>query len=152
NRAGIERVLGFCTEDQVRRFLKLCPAFEKLMVENGIRLIKYWLEVNDEEQERRFQARIDDPLRQWKLSPTDLESRRRWYDYSRARDELLDATDTDWAPWHIVRSDSKRHARLNCISHLLSILPYQKVERPKVKMPTRSKKGIYDDVETMRQR
>jgi len=152
NRAGIERVLGFCTEDQVRRFLQLCPAFEKLMVENGIRLIKYWLEVNDEEQERRFQARIDDPLRQWKLSPTDLESRRRWYDYSRARDEMLDATDTDWAPWHIVRSDSKRHARLNCISHLLSILPYQKVERPKVKMPTRSKKGVYDDVETMRQR
>jgi polyphosphate kinase 2 len=152
NRAGIERVLGFCTEDQHRRFLQLCPAFEKLMVENGIRLIKYWLEVNDEEQERRFQARIDDPLRQWKLSPTDLESRRRWYDYSRARDEMLDATDTDWAPWHIVRSDSKRHARLNCISHLLSILPYQKVERPKVKMPTRSKKGAYDDVETMRQR
>ena len=152
NRAGIERVLGFCTEDQHRRFLQLCPAFEKLMVENGIRLIKYWLEVNDEEQERRFRARIDDPLRQWKLSPTDLESRRRWYDYSRARDEMLDATDTDWAPWHIVRSDSKRHARLNCISHLLSILPYQKVERPKVKMPTRSKKGAYNDVETMRQR
>jgi polyphosphate kinase 2 len=152
NRAGIERVLGFCTEDQHRRFLQLCPAFEKIAVENGIRLIKYWLEVNDEEQERRFQARIDDPMRQWKLSPTDLESRRRWYDYSRARDEMLDATDTDWAPWHIVRSDSKRQARLNCISHLLSLLPYERTEKPKVKMPKRSMKGAYDDVETMRRR
>jgi polyphosphate kinase 2 len=152
NRAGIERVLGFSTENQVRRFLQLCPSFEKIFVENGIRLIKYWLEVNDEEQEKRFQARIDDPLRQWKLSPTDLESRRRWYDYSRARDQMLDATDTEWAPWYIVQSDSKRHARLNCISHLLSLLPYEKIERPKVKMPKRSMKGAYDDVEPMRRR
>ena len=152
NRAGVERVLGFCTDDQHRRFLQLCPAFEKIIVENGIRLIKYWLEVNDEEQERRFRARIDDPLRQWKLSPTDLESRRRWYDYSRARDQMLEATDTDWAPWHIVRSDSKKQARLNCISHLLSLLPYRKIGRPKVKMPKRSTKGAYDDVETMRRR
>jgi polyphosphate kinase len=152
NRAGIERVLGFSTENQVGRFLQLCPSFEKIFVENGIRLIKYWLEVNDEEQEKRFQARIDDPLRQWKLSPTDLESRRRWYDYSRARDQMLDATDTEWAPWYIVQSDSKRHARLNCISHLLSLLPYEKIERPKVKMPKRSMKGAYDDVEPLRQR
>jgi polyphosphate kinase len=121
-------------------------------VENGIRLIKYWLEVNDEEQEKRFQARIDDPLRQWKLSPTDLESRRRWYDYSRARDQMLDATDTEWAPWYIVRSDSKRRARLNCISHLLTLLPYEKIERPEVKMPKRSMKGAYDDLEPMRRR
>jgi polyphosphate kinase len=152
NRAGVEWVLGFCTEDQHRRFLQLCPAFEKIFVENGIRLIKYWLEVNDEEQEKRFQARIDDPLRQWKLSPTDLESRRRWYDYSRARDEMLDATDTEWAPWYIVRSDSKRRARLNCISHLLTLLPYEKIERPEVKMPKRSMKGAYDDLEPMRRR
>ena len=152
NRAGVERVLGFCTEDQHRRFLDLCPAFEKIWVENGIRLIKYWLEVNDKEQERRFRARIDDPLRQWKLSPTDLESRRRWYEYSRARDQMLDATDTPWAPWHIVRSDSKKHARLNCIRHLLSLLPYESGERPKVKMPPRSKKGAYDDVATMKDR
>jgi len=152
NRAGIESVLGFCTEDQHRQFLKLCPAFEKIMTDNGIRLIKYWLEVGDKEQERRFRARIDDPMRQWKLSPTDLESRRRWYDYSRARDMMLDATDTPWAPWHIVRSDSKKHGRLNCITHLVSLLPYQKVDRPKVKMPERSTKRAYDDVATMKDR
>jgi polyphosphate kinase len=152
NRAGVERVLGFCTQDQYREFLRLCPAFEKIVANNGIRLIKYWLEVNDREQERRFRARIDDPMRQWKLSPTDLESRRRWYDYSRARDEMLDATDTEWAPWHIVRSDSKRHARLNCISHLLSLIPYEPVERPKVKMPERSTKHAYDDLKTMKRR
>ncbi len=152
NRAGIERVLGFCTEDQHRQFLQLCPAFEKILTGNGIRLIKFWLEVNDKEQERRFRARIDDPLRQWKLSPTDLESRRRWYDYSLARDQMLDATDTPWAPWHIVRSDSKKHARLNCISHLLSLVPYEPVPRTKVKMPKRSMKRAYDDIETMKGR
>jgi polyphosphate kinase len=152
NRAGVERVLGFCTQSQVRDFLELCPAFEKLMVENGIRVIKYWLEVEEGEQARRFEARIRDPLRQWKLSPTDLESRRRWYDYSKARDEMFDATDTGWAPWHIVRSDSKKHARLNCISHLLSLIPYKPVERPKVKMPKRSTKQAYDDMATMKER
>ena len=152
NRAGVEYVLGFCTEEQHREFLNLCPNFEKIMVGNGIRLIKYWLEVNEKEQERRFEARIEDPLRQWKLSPTDLESRRRWYDYSRARDQMLDATDTPWAPWHIVRSDSKKHARLNCVRHLLSLLPYEKVEKPKVKMPKRSNKHAYDDVATMKDR
>ena len=120
NRAGVEKVLGFCTEEQHHEFLTLCPAFEKIMTDNGIRLIKYWLEVEEEEQARRFEARIEDPLRQWKLSPTDLELRRLWYDYSRARDQMLDATDTSWAPWHIVRSDLKKNARLNCIKHLLS--------------------------------
>ena len=152
NRAGVEKVLGFCTEEQHREFLNLCPAFEKIMIDNGIRLIKYWLEVKEEEQARRFEARIEDPLRQWKLSPTDLESRRLWYDYSRARDQMLDATDTPWAPWHIVRSDSKKNARLNCIKHLLSQLPYEKVERPKVKLPKRSMKHAYDDVATMKDR
>ena len=151
-RAGVEKVLGFCTDEQHREFLSLCPAFEKFVVDNGIRLIKYWLEVNEAEQARRFEARIEDPLRQWKLSPTDLESRRQWYDYSRARDEMLDATDTPWAPWHIVRSDSKRHARLNCISHLLSVLPYKRIERPEVRMPKRSTKHAYDDVATMKGR
>ena len=152
NRAGVEKVLGFCTEEQHREFLTLCPAFEKIMTDNGIRLIKYWLEVKEEEQARRFEARIEDPLRQWKLSPTDLESRRLWYDYSLARDQMLDATDTSWAPWHIVRSDSKKNARLNCIKHLLSQLPYEKVEWPKVGLPKRSMKHAYDDVATMKDR
>ena len=152
NRAGIEKVLGFCTKEQHCEFLDLCPAFEKIMVDNGIRLIKYWLEVTEEEQARRFEARIEDPLRQWKLSPTDLESRRLWYDYFRARDQMLDATDTPWAPWHIVRSDSKKHARLNCIRHLLGLLPYEKVEQPEVKLPKRSMKDAYDDIATMKDR
>src|SRR5215813_5178084 len=152
NRAGVEKVLGFCSDEQHQQFLNLCPNFEKIMVGNGIRLIKYWLEVKEEEQARRFEARIEDPLRQWKLSPTDLESRRLWYEYSRARDQMLDATDTPWAPWHIVRSDSKKHARLNCISHLISLLPYKKVERPKVKLPKRATKHAYDDIATMKDR
>jgi polyphosphate kinase 2 len=151
-RGGVEKVLGFCTDEQHREFLSLCPAFERFVVDNGIRLIKYWLEVNEAEQARRFEARIEDPLRQWKLSPTDLESRRQWYEYSRARDEMLDATDTPWAPWHIVRSDSKRHARLNCISHLLSVLPFKRIDRPEVRMPKRSTKNAYDDVATMKGR
>jgi polyphosphate kinase len=152
NRAGVEYVLGFCTPQQHRAFLELCPGFEKIIVENGIHLVKYWLEVNDEEQERRFQARIDDPMRQWKLSPTDLESRHRWYDYSLARDQMLDATDTPWAPWHVVQSDSKKRARLNCISHLLSVIPYETVKRERVKMPKRSNKNAYDDLKTMLER
>jgi polyphosphate kinase 2 len=152
NRAGIEKVLGFCSKEQHREFLDLCPAFEKIMVDNGIRLIKYWLEVSEEEQARRFEARIEDPLRQWKLSPTDLESRRLWYDYSRARDQMLDATDTSWAPWHIVRPDSKKHARLNCIRHPLGLLPYEKIEQPNVKLPKRSMKHAYDDIATTKDR
>jgi polyphosphate kinase len=145
NRAGVEYVMGFCTKEQHRRFLDLCPLFEKQMKESGIILIKYWLEVGMEEQERRFNARVKDPLRQWKLSPMDIESWKRWYDYSHARDLMLKATDTKDAPWHIIRSDNKKKARLNCITHLLSLIPYKKVPREKVKLPPRSLKGKYDD-------
>jgi polyphosphate kinase 2 len=152
NRAGVERVMGFCTKEQYERFLELCPVVEKYIVDGGITLIKYWLEVSHEEQERRFQARVDDPLRQWKLSPMDLPSLERWYDYSRARDRMLDATDMKHAPWYIVRSDNKRAARLNCISHLLSLIPYKKLKREKVKLPDRSKKYEYDDQATMKGR
>jgi polyphosphate kinase 2 (PPK2 family) len=145
NRAGVERVMGFCTEEQYRRFLELCPEFERYIVEGGIVLIKYWLEVSNEEQEQRFLARISDPLRQWKLSPMDLPSRQRWYDYSRARDDMLESTDTKHAPWHIVRSDDKKRARLNCITHLLSQIPYKKLPQKKIQLPKRSNKGAYDD-------
>jgi polyphosphate kinase 2 len=153
NRAGVEYVMGFCTKKQHRRFLRLCPVFEKTgITEEGIILIKFWLEVSSEEQERRFQARIKDPLRQWKLSPMDLPSRTRWYDYSRARDMMLDTTDTDTAPWYIVPSDDKRRARLNCIAHLLSLIPYKRVRAEKVKLPKVSSKHAYDDRVTMKSR
>jgi polyphosphate kinase 2 len=145
NRAGVERVMGFCTEDQYRKFLEVCPSVEKYIVDGGIILIKYWLEVSNEEQEKRFLARINDPLRQWKLSPMDLPSRERWYDYSRARDDMLEATDTNHAPWHILRSDDKKRARLNCIAHFLSRIPYKKLRHKNVDLPKRSKKGAYDD-------
>jgi polyphosphate kinase len=145
NRAGVEHVMGFCTPEQHERFLAICPQVEKYIVDGGIQLIKIWLEVSDEEQKRRFEARIDDPLRQWKLSPMDLPSREKWYDYSRARDQMLAATDTDFAPWHILRSDDKRRARLNCIAHLLRKIPYEDVSREKVKLPKRSDKHAYDD-------
>ena len=145
NRAGVEYVMGFCSEKEHRRFLELCPELERYIVDAGMILVKFWLEVSNEEQERRFAARIEDPLRQWKLSPVDLPSRERWYDYSRARDQMLDATDTDFAPWHIARSDDKKRARLNCISHLLSLIPYEKIPRKNVKLPKRSTKGAYDD-------
>jgi polyphosphate kinase 2 len=146
NRAGVEYVMGFCTKEQHRRFLELCPQMEEyVVVDGGIILIKYWLEVGRKEQERRFQARIKDPRRQWKLSPMDLESFRRWYDYSRARDKMLKATDTPKVPWHIIRSDDKRTARLNCIAHLLSMIPYRRVPREKVKLPARKDQGSYDD-------
>ena len=145
NRAGVEHVMGFCSKEQYRRFLQLCPVVEKYIVDGGIILIKYWMEVGQEEQGRRFEARIKDPLRQWKLSPMDLESFRRWYDYSEARDKMLKATDTRYAPWHIVPSDDKKRARLNCISHLLSKIPYGKVPREKVKLPKRKTKDRYDD-------
>jgi polyphosphate kinase len=150
NRAGVEYVMGFCSEEQARRFLELCPEIERYIVDGGIILIKLWLEVGQEEQERRFAARIDDPLRQWKLSPMDLESYRRWYDYSRARDLMLQTTDSEHAPWHIVRSDDKRRARLNCISHILGLIPYEKVSRAKVKLPRRSSKHEYDDRASLR--
>lgn len=145
NRAGVEHVMGFCTKEQYRRFLELCPMTEKFVVDGGIKLIKIWLEVGKKEQQRRFEARIADPMRQWKLSPMDLGSYARWYDYSRARDAMLAATDTKFAPWYIVRSDNKRRARLNCISHILSQIPYKKLPRAKVKLPKRSNKGKYDD-------
>jgi len=152
NRAGVEYVMGFCSKQQHRRFLEICPAFEKHIVDNGIRLIKYWLEVSNKEQKRRFEARIDDRVRQWKLSDMDLPSRERWYDYSRARDLMLEATDTDYAPWYIVRSDDKGRARLNLISHFLSLIPYEAPKRDKVKLPSRDKKHAYDDESTIKDR
>ena len=152
NRAGVEYVMGFCTKEQHRRFLEVCPEWEKQIVDNGIRLIKYWLEVSNKEQKRRFEARVEDRLRQWKLSDMDLPSRQRWYDYSRARDMMLEATDTDFAPWHIVSSDDKRRARLNVISHFLSLLPYEVQGRKKVKLPDRDKKRAYDDAATIKDR
>ena len=152
NRAGVEYVMGFCSAEQHKRFLELCPEFEKYIIGAGIMLIKVWLDVGPDEQERRFHARIDDPLRQWKLSPMDIESFGRWSDYSRARDLMLDATDTKHAPWHIVRSDDKRRARLNCISHILSQIPYKKAPRAEVKLPRRQKKDKYDDQAGLRGR
>jgi polyphosphate kinase len=152
NRAGVERVMNFIDEKQHRRFLELCPGIEKIIVDGGIKLIKVWLEVGKDEQERRFTARINDPLRQWKLSPMDLESYPRWYDYSRARDRMLEMTDTDKAPWYIVRSDDKRRARLNCIAHILSLIPCKKVPRAKVKLPKRSDRHRYDDQASLKGR
>ena len=152
NRAGVEYVMGFCTKDQHKLFLKRCPLFEEYVVNGGIMLFKYWLEVSNEEQERRFAARIEDPLRQWKLSPIDLPSRSRWYEYSRARDMMLEATDTKLAPWYILHSDNKKRARLNCISHLLGLIPYEQVPKEKVKLPRRSTKGAYDDQGTLKGR
>src|SRR5436309_2001501 len=152
NRAGVEYVMGFCTKEQHREFLRRCPVVERYIVEGGIQLIKIWLEVSDKEQKRRFEARMDDPLRQWKLSPMDLPSRSKWFDYSRARDKMLHATDTKWAPWYILRSDDKKRARLNCIHHILSQIPYKKVAREKVSLPKRSMKGAYDDQASLKDR
>jgi polyphosphate kinase len=152
NRAGVEYVMGFCTKEQHRRFLELCPQIEKYLVEGGTILIKLWLEVSNDEQQRRFEARVQDPLRQWKLSPMDLPSRKRWYEYSRARDQMLKATDTRIAPWHIVRSDDKRRARLNTIAHLLSVIPHKKLPNKKVKLPKRSSKGAYNDDKSIARR
>jgi polyphosphate kinase 2 len=152
NRAGVEYVMGFCTKQEHRDFLRLCPIVEKFVTNEGVKLIKYWLEVSDEEQKRRFRARLTDPLRQWKLSAMDLPSRSRWFDYSRARDMMLEATDTRHAPWHILRSDDKKRARLDCIRHLLSLLPYKEVPREAIKLPKRSKKGAYDDQASLRHR
>jgi polyphosphate kinase len=152
NRAGVENVMGFVDAVEVKRFLHVCPEIEQYILDAGIILIKFWLEVGQEEQERRFLARINDPVRQWKLSPMDLESFRRWYDYSHARDVMLKATDTDYAPWYVVRSDDKKRARLNCISALLDLIPYKKIKQTKVKLPKRSNKGHYDDQASMRGR
>lgn len=149
NRAGVERVMGFCTKEQYEGFLENCPQLEWYITESGIQLLKIWLEVSDREQARRFAARIDDPLRQWKLSPMDLPSRERWFDYSRARDRMLDATDTKHAPWYLVRSDDKRRARLNVIAHILEQIPHKKVKRKPIELPARSKKGAYDDTKSL---
>jgi polyphosphate kinase 2 len=137
NRTGVERVMGFCTPEEHRRFLHQCPIFERMLVDDGILLIKYWFSVSDEEQERRFKARLDDPLKQWKLSPMDLEAQSRWVDYSRAKDEMFVHTDIHEAPWHVVESDIKRNARINCISHLLSQIPYEHREVERIKLPKR---------------
>src|SRR6201991_347137 len=145
NRAGVEYVMGFCSADEHRRFLELCPQIEKYIVDAGIILIKLWLEVGMDEQERRFRGRIEDPVRQWKLSPMDIESYRRWYDYSRARDLMLKATSSKHAPWYVIRSNDKRRARLNCISFLLKTIPHGRIKRDKVKLPSRSNKGRYSD-------
>jgi len=149
NRAGVEYVMGFATEEQHKRFLELCPEVEQYIIDGGITLIKIWLEVGQEEQEKRFLKRISDPMRQWKLSPMDLESYRRWYDYSKARDLMLDATDSKHAPWHLVRSDDKRRGRLNCIAHILSSIPYKKIKQDKVELPKRSNKRQYDDLASL---
>jgi len=137
NRAGVERVMGFCTDDEYREFLRSCPEFERMLVRSGIILIKYWFSVSDEEQERRFQERIDDPTKSWKLSPMDLASRTRWLDYSRAKDEMFKYTDIKQAPWWVVNSDDKKRARLNVICHLLSMIPYNEVEHEKIVLPPR---------------
>jgi polyphosphate kinase len=150
NRAGVEHVMGFCTPEQHKRFLELCPQVEKFAVEGGLMLIKLWLEVGMDEQEARFHARIEDPLRQWKLSPMDTESFGRWYDYSRARDMMFEATDTKHAPWRLIRSNDKRRARLNAISHILQAIPYKKLSRDKVKLPKRTHKGSYNDQASLR--
>jgi polyphosphate kinase 2 len=152
NRAGVEYVMGFCSREQHDRFLQLCPMIENQITESGIILIKYWLEVCQQEQERRFEQRIKDPVRQWKLSPMDVESYKRWYEYSRARDLMLKATDTTDSPWNIVRSDNKKKARLNCITHLLSLIPYKKVPHENVKLPRRKTKDQYDDQKPLKGR
>jgi polyphosphate kinase 2 len=152
NRAGVERVMGFCTDEQYEGFLKACPEIEKYITDAGIHLVKLWLEVGDEEQARRFAARIDDPVRQWKLSPMDLPSRERWFDYSRARDRMLDETDTKHAPWYLVNSDDKRRARLNVIAHILDAIPHKKVKRDKIELPERKMKHAYDDQASLAKR
>ena len=147
NRAGVERVMGFCTEEQAKRFLGVVPAFEKMVLESGIILLKYWLEVSPEEQTRRLTARIDDPRKVWKLTPMDLKSYDRWDDYTRARDEMFTATDTPWAPWYVVRSDDKKRARLNTITHLLHAIPHKELKQDKVVLPKRKIGKSYQEIE-----
>jgi polyphosphate kinase 2 len=145
NRAGVERVLGFCTEEQVKHFLQMIPGVEKAIVDDGVILLKYWLEVSPEEQTRRLEGRIDDGRKIWKLSDMDLKSYSRWYDYSRARDEMFQASDTSWAPWYVVHSDNKRRARLNTLTHILSKIPYEELKRSKVELPKRQHRADYKD-------
>jgi polyphosphate kinase 2 len=143
NRAGVERVMDFCTEEEYREFLRTCPEFERMLIRSGLQLIKYWFSVSDEEQERRFQRRLNDPTKQWKLSPMDLESRKRWVDYSKAKDEMFAHTDIKQAPWYVVESDVKKHARLNCINHLLSLFPYEEVAAEPVVLEERPPQRDY---------
>jgi polyphosphate kinase 2 len=152
NRAGVEYVMGFCSAKQHKAFLELCPKVENYIIGAGIILIKIWLESSDKEQKRRFEARIADPLRQWKLSPMDLPSRAKWFEYSRARDMMFEATDTKQCPWYILPSDDKKRARLNCIQHILDLVPYKKVPHEKIRLPKRSMKGAYDDVASLKGR
>src|SRR5271170_870074 len=147
NRAGVERVMGFCTEEQAKRFLQMAPPVEKAFVDNGIILLKYWLEVSPEEQTRRLEARIDDGRKTWKLSDMDLKSYSRWFDYSRARDEMFLASDTSWAPWYVVHSDNKRRARLNALTHILSKIPHEELPRAKVKLPKRQDRNDYKETD-----
>lgn len=144
NRAGVERVMGFCTDEEYTEFMRSCPEFERMLVRSGIQLIKYWFSVSDEEQERRFQKRLTDPTKQWKLSPMDLQSRKRWADYSKAKDNMFAHTDIKQAPWYVVDSDVKKHARLNCISHLLSLIPYEDVFRDPIALEDRPPQKGYE--------
>jgi len=152
NRAGVEKVMGFCTDEQYRRFIVNCQTMERWLIEDGVILIKYWLTVSSKEQEKRFRDRIDDPRKYWKLSPMDVEARRLWYEYSLARDAMLEATDTEFSPWHIVRSDDKRRARLNCITHLLSMIRYEDLPEDQIKLPKRDPKFRYDDAKALKGR
>ena len=152
NRAGVEYVMGFCSKEEHERFLRVCPSIEKYIVDSGVQIIKFWLEVGDEEQKRRFEARIEDPLRQWKLSAMDLPSRSKWFAYSRARDQMLESTDTEHAPWILCAPTISGGARLNLIAHFLSLIPYEEVRREKVELPKRSKKDAYDDVASIANR
>ena len=145
NRAGVERVMGFCTDEQYDRFLKVCPAWERDIINAGVTLVKYWFEVNMDEQTRRFSERMNDPRKTWKLSPMDLESHRRWYDYSRARDAMFAATDTKESPWHVVKADDKRRARLNCIAHFLGLIPYEEILPAKADLPPRQNAKGYEE-------
>ena len=143
NRAGVERVMNFCTDEEYREFMRTCPDYERMLIRSGIILIKYWFSVSDEEQERRFRSRIDDPTKYWKLSPMDLKSREKWLDYSKAKDKMFKYTDTKQSPWFVVPADNKRRARLNCISHLLSMIPYEEIKQEKVNLPPRNKEEGY---------
>jgi polyphosphate kinase len=147
NRAGVERVMGFCTEHQAKGFLQMVPLIEKANVDSGVILLKYWLEVSPGEQTRRLEARIDDGRKTWKLSDMDLKSYSRWYDYSRARDEMFLATETSWAPWYVIHSDNKRRARLNALTHILRRIPYEELQRAKAKLPNRQERGDYKDTD-----
>jgi polyphosphate kinase 2 (PPK2 family) len=143
NRAGVEHVMGFCTAEEYREFLRSCPEFERMLVRSGVIVIKYWFSVSNEEQERRFQARIDDSTKRWKLSPMDLQSRARWVEYSKAKDDMFASTDIKQAPWYVVNSDDKRRARLNCISHLLSLIPHEDLTPEPIRLPPRQKDKGY---------